>query len=227
MSLATVVQGIIGANRAEIPHIPVQSSALGIRNKPQGRPLPESSVSQDGFKKYLERAAAIDYKPDITAIMFEKLKIAIAQNNILIYDSKVVHDWMNKVVSKESSRMTWVWKSLTEPLVKLAKIKPLSRGLSYQHQGWHDSRRVGEIDRKRRYTKVIPDAVLATAEAILRNFEKTDPVFLLVSDYEVAVPDPFLAVAIPGHPFLIVDFWDEPGFQPKAAEMEGQKELNK
>lgn len=211
-----------------IPHVPVSSFAFGNREKPEGRPLPKSPSSVEQFSSYLQRAAVIDYKPDATAVMFEKLKIVIAQNNILVYDSKVVAEWMAKMVAKERQNVVWVWKSLTEPLTKLGKVKPFSNRLRYQHEQWQSSRgQLGTIERKKRYTKVIPDAVLTTAEVILKNFEKTDPVFLLVSDYEVVQPDPFLAVAVPGYPFLIVDFWDEPGFQPKAAELASQENLNK
>ena len=86
------------------------------------------------------------------------------------------------------------------------------------HNGISQSYYWGDIDKEGAYQKIIPDAVLTTSEMILKNFNEKDPLVLLVSDYALAQPDPFLAVAMPDHPFMIVDFWDEPGFQPKAAD---------
>ena len=211
-----------------IPHIKVTSTALGVREKPNGRPLPKPSSSLEELKQYLKRATAIDYAPDPVHALWEKLKIVIAENNILIYDDQVVHDWMCKIVKKQPKDMTWVWKSLTKPLKDLIKKNQSLSKVHYQHKHWQNGAYgwVGDIDIQNRYTKIIPEAVLTTAETILKNFEKNDPICLLVTDYEVIQPDPFLAVAIPEFPFLIIDFWDEPGFNPKAAETSSQKGLN-
>ena len=216
----------VALERNSIGHIQV-STALGDREKPEGRPLPKPTSNLEGFEKYLQRAIAIDYKPDPAHILYEKLKIVLAESNILIYDDKSVDEWMLKLVKKQRN-MTWVWKSLTRPLGELAKKDESLWSIRYQHTRFEGGidKYVGEVDQKNRYTKIIPEAVLTTAETILRHFKKTDPICLLVSDYAVLQPDPFLAVAVPQFPFLIVDFWDEPGFQPKAADIDTQRGIN-
>lgn len=210
----------------EIPHAPVKSTALGVRDKPEGRPLPEPTSSLEGFGEYLKRASVIGYEPDPLSIVYERVKIVIAQNNILVYDAKAVDEWMLKMVQKERRDMKWVWKSLTQPIDRLPGVKNYKWWINFQHSCYDDKRRcwLGRINTEQQYTKIIPEAVLTTAETILKHFNPVkDPVCLLVSDYEVVLPDPFLAVAVPKHPFLIVDFWNEPGFQPQAAVIDTQK----
>lgn len=120
---------------------------------------------------------------------------------------------------KGKNLTTWVWKTLNAPVLRQRKHIYEFGGISYQHLQYRDhlGGLTGSVDVYKCYDKIIPDAVLTTAETILKNFKKEDPIVLLVSDYAVVQPDPFLAVTVPGYPFLIVDFWDEPGFQPKAA----------
>lgn len=220
--------GAKSKGKPELAHVAVESVALGKRQAPLGRPLPDSSAVVGELEAYVKRAAAIDYQPDPMSILYEKLKIVIAKNNILVYDSKAVCEWMTKMARKEGPRMVWVWKSLTKPLNKLISDVAVRHDISYQHRFYdRDAQNsMGAVLQEARYTKVIPEAVLATAETILKHFDqKKEPVVLLVSDYEVAQPDPFLAAAVPGHPFLIVDFWDEPGFKPVPAKIDTQKGL--
>ena len=227
MSLGSI-DTATGKRHLDIPHVQVASMVLGDRSKQEGRPLPAPTSSLDGLKKYVQRAAAIGYEPDPVHVLYEQLKIVIAENNILLYDDKAVHEWMCKMAQKQGPRMKWVWKSLTKPLEQLIG-REAAWSIHYQYKAYElkIDGYYGEVDRTSRYTKIIPEAVLATAETILKHFKKTDPICLLVSDYAVVQPDPFLAVAVPQFPFLIVDFWDEPGFQPKAAETNTQKGLNK
>ena len=209
--------------RQSLAHVAVKSTALGSREKPEGRPLPKSLAGAEGFEKYLQRAHAIGYEPSAGNVAMERLKICIAENNILVYDSRVVDDWLVKVIEKEQratgSDLTLVWRPLTVPMKK--KVRYFSfryQHRRYVHNGISQSYYWGDIDKEGAYQKIIPDAVLTTSEMILKNFNEKDPLVLLVSDYALAQPDPFLAVAMPDHPFMIVDFWDEPGFQPKAAD---------
>ena len=113
-----------GVKRLDIPHVQANSIALGVREKPEGRPLPKPSSSLEELQKYLQRAAVIDYQPDPAHALYEKLKIVIAKSNILIYDDKAVDKWMLEMVQKKGPGMTWVWKSLTKPLEEIAKKIP-------------------------------------------------------------------------------------------------------
>lgn len=202
--------------RPDLEHVKLESVAVGERQKPEGRPMPREVGSLEGFEQYLKRANAIGYQPSASHVVYERLKIVVAENNILVYDAKAVDDWLHLSVKKEKKRgLTMVWKPLRGALDP--NTTRSLRDVRYQFEKRNSSSTWGRIDWYRRYEKIIPEAVLSTAEVISRNFKEEDPLYFFVSDYEVVLPDPFLAVAIPGFPFVIVDFWDEPGFKPKAA----------
>jgi hypothetical protein len=207
---------LFGGGRQRDGPAAMASTTVQALERPTPRKIvPEARVAQplmerDELAQYEAQAKKIGYQCDPGVLLCERLKLFLAEKGILTYDVQQVHDYMNRLVQQERKMqrqpdLTWVWRPLREQDVK--------SGCRYQLRG-RDSNLltvVGAVA-QRPYRQVIPASVLHTATKIAEAFPD---VHFFVTDYAVLRPDPFLAVAVPNQPFLIVEFWNEPGFKPQ------------
>lgn len=147
-------------------------------------------------------------------ILRDELLRFLKNVNIVVYDRTEVHTYLGQKSREmyKSNPWFWVWRPLRE-----SDAFPDSSYRDIPEQGDH-----GKVIWKQ-YDRMLPEAVLYTIEKITAGFSRGR---LFVSDFEeqkqnpqfASRPDPFLAVAVPWMPFLIVDFWNEPGFHPTRLE---------
>lgn len=162
---------------------------------------------------YCDLAEEIGYTPDPDMLLHEKLRAFLAARSILAYDPASVCQYLaEKVAALGSSNWTWVWKPLRKEDTGVGCANDGVRAGTAPIWG-------GAVSKKL-YKHVIPASVLYTVRRIARGFPKAH---FYVSDFEefgetshLFRPDPFVAVAVPRTPFIIVEFWDEKGYQPIA-----------
>jgi hypothetical protein len=148
---------------------------------------------------YMKTAKAINLKS--SAIEEAELAQIIVDHGFSIYDYAKVDNYLYHAAIKQGTNVRWVWKAMRD---QDAKASEGSRYQTFNGMG----RISGAV-----YAKAIPERILEKAECLLTELPDA---ILLVSDYEVVRPDPFLAVTTPRmlqeHRIFIVDQWDEPGF---------------
>lgn len=91
-------------------------------------------------------------------------------------------------------------------------FKPKSAELACPRMGW--------VSANSQYARRIPERVIGTIAKIL---EREPDAVLLVSDFEVAKPDPFLAITttklLEAGKVWIVEQWDEPAWKDGPAQV--------
>ena len=174
------------------------------------RPLDlENEINNEEIDHYEKLASKIGYQPDKTELQFQRLKTFLAEQGIPVYDEDQVFDWMTDQAKKNRKR--WVWRPLRERDVRRDCRYHLVKSVQMTVD-W-DTFTAGQIE-KEPYYKIIPLSVLETAAKVAEGFPEA---CFFVSDLvSLPKPDPFLAVTLPNCPFLVIDFWNEPGFKPKS-----------
>lgn len=148
---------------------------------------------------YLTTAARIGLKSAAT----DEARVlqAIEQLCLPVYDFDKVDNYLYRAALKQGTNVRWVWKPMRDLDLEASK----NGGLSWES-------RMGFLYPKV-YGQRTPEEILETAGAIL---EVLPDAVLLVSDYEVIKPDPFLAIStkrlLQENKLWIVAQWDEPGF---------------
>lgn len=149
---------------------------------------------------YMKTAAAINLKSP--AMDEAELAQVIVDHGFSIYEYSSVDNYLYHQALKQGTNVRWVWKPMRDADQK-----------SVVGQSFQTFDGMGRISNMEVYAKAIPERVLEKAECLLTELPDA---ILLVSDYEVVHPDPFLAVTTPrmlqAHRIFIVDQWDEPGF---------------
>lgn len=149
-------------------------------------------------------------------LLHEDLRVFLAEQGILVYDSRQVRCYLDEIVRELQGQWKGIWRWFWRPLRKcdVCGVRGGPRGdyRDVEMGGWVHT---GEIyDR----CALMPDAALYTFKKIRDGFPAAH---FFVSDFikerknvYLSRPDPFLAVAVPRTPFLVVEFWNEPGFSP-------------
>lgn len=149
---------------------------------------------------YMKTATAINLKSP--AMDEAELAQVIVDHGFSIYEYSSVDNYLYHQALKQGTNVRWVWKPMRDADQK-----------SVVSQSFQTFDGMGRISNMEVYAKAIPERVLEKAECLLTELPDA---ILLVSDYEVVHPDPFLAVTTPrmlqAHRIFIVDQWDEPGF---------------
>jgi len=157
-------------------------------------------VSQIPTASYMKTAKAIHLKSP--AMDEAELAQIIVDHGFSIYEYAPVDNYLYHQALKQGTSVRWVWKPMRELDAKSVK----------DQASWQTFDGMGRISQSV-YAKAIPERILEKAECLLTELPEA---ILLVSDYEVIRPDPFLAVTTPrmlqAHHIFIVDQWDEPGF---------------
>jgi len=126
----------------------------------------------------------------------------IYDHHFRVYDFGKVDNYLYRQALKQGARVRWVWKPM-----RTADLKVLQAQTAPSTEG---------IVLAQLYEQKIPGRVLEDVKCVLN--EIPDAV-MLISDYAVVHPDPFLAITTPKllaqGKLWIVDRWDEPGFQDK------------
>ncbi len=153
--------------------------------------------------RYRELAASIGLNPSPITDEVEVLQ-AIDELGMHVYDWDRVDQYLYRKALKQGANMRWVWKPLREADVKATG----QRTTNHEHAG---------LVYPEQYAHAIPENVLARAADFIGKVPKA---VLLVSDYEVINPDPFLAVTteklLAAGKIWIVERWDEPGYRDSA-----------
>lgn len=139
-----------------------------------------------------------------------KLAQVLADRDIKPYDFDRVDAYLYKKAEAASDKTTsyrWVWKAMRpkdQHMIVVYGDAAAGANAFYEGMG---------LVRSDLYKHAIPARVLETVACILDDFPEA---VLLISDYEVVRPDPFLAITTPkmlsAHRIFIVDSWDEPTF---------------
>jgi hypothetical protein len=155
--------------------------------------------------RYRDLATAIGLDPSPISDEIDVLQ-AISDLGMRVYDWGQVDGYLFRQALKQGASMRWVWKPLRE-----SDLKAIG-GLA-----WTSPDRVGFLY-SQQYRHAIPENVLERAAAFVGKVPRA---VLLVSDYEVINPDPFLAVTtehlLRAGKIWVVERWDEPGFEALAS----------
>lgn len=151
---------------------------------------------------YIKLAKSIEF--DGAAVDEAKLVDLLHRHFIKIYDFAKVDDYLFRQAQRQGANARWVWKPMR------TKDNTILAGTSSKF--WNTPPGVGFVLNEI-YAHKIPGRVLETASCILSELPDA---LLLVSDYAVIKPDPFLAVTtkklLEAGKVWIVDVWDEPSF---------------
>lgn len=128
---------------------------------------------------------------------------AIRELGLPLYDWDKVDQFLARKARQQGANTRWVWKPISDVGVK--QVSELS---------WTERDRAGVgFVFPKIYGNKIPMPTLAIARAVIEKIPET---LVLISDYEVINPDPFMAVTTPellaNGKLYIVDVWDEPSF---------------
>jgi hypothetical protein len=144
-------------------------------------------------EEYLKTAEALGIS-DSPAILSERIRIALQEENITTYKGKDVAEYLNQ----ELGRGQWEWAG-----VRPCDVDHLVGWVA--HHGPHD------VDFSRsRYAGEIPLPVLLTMQKILA---KVPEAHFYISEKEKSKDDPFLLVTGRHIDNFIVERWDEPKFR--------------
>lgn len=165
------------------------------------------------FEGHLERIEQLGLQTNPTDLervldhfLYDGLCAFLAEQGIPTYDPQKVKSRLDRKAKELGNNWRWVWRPL----------RAIGADEYYQDTGMGGRVLSVVYDR----CALIPAAVLYTFERIRDGFPAAR---FFVSDFEkvrdpmlehTSRPDPFLAVAVPRTPFLVVEFWDEPGFTP-------------
>ncbi len=123
----------------------------------------------------------------------------IYDQELKVYDYDKVDNYLYRKALTQGTQVRWVWKPIRDKDIKAL-------------QSTSGRTNVGIIYNAV-YTNKIPMRILQEAKEIL---DKIPDAILLVSDYEVIRPDPFLAITteklLNAGKLWIIDQWDEPAF---------------
>lgn len=196
--------GTVCWNQAEIrkPKLPYQTIA---QVRASRLPVAKSLLAPASYLK-LAKEIGLDSASTDEA----KLAQALADRDIKPYDFDRVDAYLYKkaeAVSDKSTQYRWVWKAMRpkdQHVLDTDRDATSAEIVYYEGMG---------IVRSDLYKHAIPARVLEAVACILEDFPEA---ILLISDYEVVRPDPFLAITTPrmlaAHRIFITDQWDEPGF---------------
>ncbi len=152
-------------------------------------PEGETAPQPDAPDAYI--ALATELGIESAAVDEQRLRKAICELGLMVYDYDKVDAWLTRKANEKSggTRYRWTWKGLREKDRTGMSTSPV-------------------------YPHAVPMPVLLTVQKLS---EEVDTAMFFVSDYEAVVPDPFLAVTTRAmhaeNKFLVVERWDEPGFR--------------
>lgn len=162
-----------------------------------------SELNEAEREEYLRVAKKIGME-DNPAFLAERLRSFLRANEITVYSVESVTKYLNFKYGDEYDK--WQWRPLRggdDQRTNISKNSP------------HMFPKNGTLVFGVPYFKKIPLGPLLLVEKIVAELPT---VGFLVSDERSEVeeiPDPFLAVTVPGTTeLLVVDKWDEPGFKP-------------
>lgn len=148
------------------------------------------------------RATARALQVNSAAIEEFELLQEIHDHALRVYDYDKVDKFLYNEALKQEENTRWVWKPLREPDLKIASA----------NSSWRVERGMGFVYPKL-YNKAVPERVLNLVADLL---ECVPNAVMLVSDFEVIRPDPFLAITTPTlmkeNKIFIIAQWDEPSF---------------
>lgn len=179
------------------PHVPMLTIAA-VRDA--SRSLSHAELAPT---EYLTLAKSVG----LTSAATDEARVldVIDQIGLKVYDFGKVDEYLYGHALKQGAQAHWVWKPMREADLKEvqesgASLRVTKEGLVYPKQ----------------YSHKIPERVLLDVCNLL---ETMPDAVLLVSDYEVIKPDPFLAITtkklLNEGKVWIVEQWDEPGFTEK------------
>lgn len=149
---------------------------------------------------YIELARAMGVRPSAEEA---DLMVALRDLGYPVYDFEKVDEYLYRQALKQGTNVRWVWKA--------ANLSAEKR-LSEEGGTWRDRPGVGLVFNGM-YKHRVPMATMTKMRDLAAKVP--DAVFL-ISDYEVILPDPFLAVTtmdlLSANKIWIIDQWDEPGF---------------
>lgn len=164
-------------------------------------PKPEPFVAEhaENLDDYLAVANKIGFTSG--ALLHRQLLNFLRREEISIYNSERVARYLDALVLQERKRrrvpkLQWLWLPLRRQDVKKVRT----------NVHWYENGAVSEDQ----YNRPVPLSTLRIVSKIAAEFPQAH---FFVSDYQVGRPDPFLAVAAPDVPLIIVDVWDEPDFR--------------
>lgn len=176
---------------------------------PKAHPVtarPEHEVQQ-----YAKQCALLDFEP--AELLLAQIHVFMEKNGIPFYQYAEVDVWLR---SKCPYGKVWVWRPLRpKDATKDWEIVGDNRGPVIWRKNitvlGHGSYAYNEIGRFP-YSRLVPFSVLQNVAKLETAFP--DKLLFFVSDYQAAVPDPFIALntKCTGGNMLIFDAWDEPGF---------------
>jgi hypothetical protein len=145
---------------------------------------------------------------DSAAVDEVKMTQAISSLGLMVFDYKEVDDYLYTKALAQGTNMRWVWKPIRSK--DIDKIHSAGAGWSVRPQM---GMVLAEI-----YNQKLPMDVMNIVSRVLECEPDAIP---LISDYEVARPDPFLAITtsklLGAGKIWIVAVWAEPSFNGKAA----------
>ena len=153
-------------------------------------PEGETAPKPDAPDAYI--ALATELGIESAAVDEQRLREAICELGLMVYDYDKVDAWLTRKANEKSggTRYRWTWKGLRP---KDAAALPVTLQ-------W-----------------AAPADPYAHAVPMQKLSKEVDNALFFVSDYEAVVPDPFLSVTTPAmyaaNKQFVVERWDEPGFR--------------
>lgn len=173
-----------------------QPETVTMPEKPQKIEAPSPSTEiPDGYK---DLAKELGVSPSVLLNM--EVRDVLLDCGLSTYGPSKVFKYMDALVAKEritrkDKTLTWAW-------------KPLREVDKYPTDTWSWDRIRFSMTT---YNHEVPYPVLLTVKKLVDRFGERAKFF--VSDYESAVPDPFLLVVVDMKSCHIVERWDEPSFR--------------
>lgn len=169
---------------------------------------PPTTVGEVELKGYIKLAESLDFAP--AKLMEYRLLEFFQANGIPVYPYEKVAAYLDRILGpartpdERCDSTKWGWRSLR------AKDH---EGIELQNAGCG---KPNGVLFQRPYQQIVPVPVLMTVSKIEQAFPQPVPnIGFFVSDrYEPADKgDPFLMVTGPGMKRMVIERWDEPGFQ--------------
>lgn len=183
------------------------STAVGVAADSPEKALVQPTLSASEAGEYRRLCKKVGVRVPEAELHDTEVELLLERLGIPVYNLEKVHKCMGR--SADERRKDWYWIPLRE------RDRETSRGVRYPvWQRRENGQLAGTVRRDAVYAKLIPLSVLATVEKILDAAPEGLELCFLVSDYEVARPDPFLALATWSGGFWVIDFWNEPSFRP-------------
>ena len=174
---------MFGFTKAPIPEI-----------RPLVRPSPVSHKTEPRLDEYLSLAKELGVAAADNGKVFQ-MEVAdfLWENDIEMYNYRVVERYLVELGRRLYKDRELVWKPL-----RFCDSLNLGRGL---HKSFYE---------KEVYARVVPFEVLKNVKLLTDKFG--DKLKILISDFDVPNPDPFIIATARNMDRIVFGVWDEPSF---------------